>query len=242
MICIKNLTKTFEDGLNALNNVNLTIEDSDVFGIIGLSGAGKSTLFRSIVLLEKVSSGEIIIDGTDITKLQGEEARNYLSNIGVVFQGYNLLYQRNVFENIALPLRIRKESKEYINDKVNRLIKLVGLEGKEKNFISNLSGGQIQRVAIARALATDPKILLLDEFTSALDPLTTKQILNLIKDIHNELKLTVVVITHEMSVVRTLCKNVAVLNYGVIEELGTVDEVLNNPQKDITKLLLGKEV
>lgn len=242
MITIKNLNKRFEDGLHALNNINLTIEDGDVFGIIGLSGAGKSTLFRSITLLEKVTSGEIIIDGTDITKLEAEDARDYLSNIGVVFQGYNLLFQRNVFDNIALPLRIKKYSKEYINEKVTKLIKLVGLEGKEKSYIANLSGGQVQRVAIARALARDPKILLLDEFTSALDPLTTRQILQLIKQINEELKVTVIVITHEMSVVRTLCNNVAVLNYGVIEEQGSVSEVLTNPQKDITKLLLGKEI
>lgn len=242
MIIIKNLTKIFEDGLNALNDVNLTIEDGDIFGIIGLSGAGKSTLFRSITLLEKVTSGEIIIDGIDITKLEGEEAREYLSNIGVVFQGYNLLFQRNVFDNIALPLVVKKYPKDYIKEKVNELIKLVGLEGKEKSYIANLSGGQIQRVAIARALAKDPKILLLDEFTSALDPLTTKQILKLIKEINEKLKVTIIVITHEMSVVRTLCNNVAVLNYGQVEEQGQVLDVLTYPKKDITKLLLGKEV
>lgn len=242
MIEIKHLTKTYQSNVHALHDVNLTIEDGDIFGIIGLSGAGKSTLFRSMSLLETVTEGEIIIDGTDITKLHGEDARNYLSNIGVVFQGYNLLFQRNVYENIALPLVIKKYPKEDIKTKVEELIKLVGLEGKEKSYIANLSGGQIQRVAIARALARDPKLLLLDEFTSALDPITTKQILNLIKEINEKLKVTVVIITHEMSVVRTLCNNVAVLNYGVIEELGPVSDVLTNPKKDITKLLLGKEV
>lgn len=242
MIEIKHLTKTYQNNVHALHDVNLTIEDGDIFGIIGLSGAGKSTLFRSMSLLETVTEGEIIIDGTDVTKLDGEEARAYLSNIGVVFQGYNLLFQKNVYQNIALPLIIKKCPKDDIKTKVEELIKLVGLEGKEKSYIANLSGGQIQRVAIARALARDPKLLLLDEFTSALDPITTKQILNLIKEINEKLKVTVVIITHEMSVVRTLCNNVAVLNYGVIEELGPVSEVLTNPRKDITKLLLGKEV
>lgn len=244
MLQLKNVSKSFiqqGEPLHALNDVNLTVDDGQIFGVIGLSGAGKSTLLRSIAGLEKIDSGEIFIDGVNINSLKGNELRLFRSKIGVVFQGFNLLMQKNVFDNIAFPLRLSNIPKNIVNKKVNELIELVGLKGKEKSYPAELSGGQKQRVAIARSIAADPKILLLDEVTSALDPLTTKQILNLLKDINERSGVTMVFITHEMGVVSTICDEVAVLNYGVIEEQGKTQDVLSNPKSDIAKLLLGKE-
>lgn len=244
MLQLKNVSKSFiqqGEPLHALNDVNLTVDDGQIFGVIGLSGAGKSTLLRSIAGLEKIDSGEIFIDGVNINSLKGNELRLFRSKIGVVFQGFNLLMQKNVFDNIAFPLRLSNTPKNIVNKKVNELIELVGLKGKEKSYPAELSGGQKQRVAIARSIAADPKILLLDEVTSALDPLTTKQILNLLKDINERSGVTMVFITHEMGVVSTICDEVAVLNYGVIEEQGKTQDVLSNPKSDIAKLLLGKE-
>lgn len=244
MLQLKNVSKSYiqsGEPLHALNDVTLTISDGLIFGVIGLSGAGKSTLLRSIAGLEVIDSGNIYIDGVDINTLKGNDLRAFRRNVGVVFQGYNLLMQKNVFDNIAFPLRLVNTPKDVVNRRVNELIELVGLKGKEKAYPANLSGGQKQRVAIARAIAAKPKVLLLDEVTSALDPLTTKQILELLKDINKKSGVTMVFITHEMGVVSTICDEVAVLNYGVIEEKGKTAEVLSNPTSDIAKLLLGKE-
>lgn len=245
MVEIMNVSKSFNlinnDNLHALKDVTLKIDDGDIFGIIGLSGAGKSTLLRSIINLEKIDKGIIEIDGVDISKLNKKDLRSYRRNIGVVFQGYNLLYQKNIEKNIALPLEINGCSKEYIKERVNYLINVVGLAGKEKAYPSQLSGGQKQRVAIARALALNPKLLLLDEITSALDPLTTKQILKLLLDIKKEFNITIILITHEIAVVSLICNKVAVLNYGEIVETGDTIEVLGNPKSMVTRMLLGKE-
>ncbi len=245
MIRINQLTKKFnvnEETIIALDHVDLEIQRGEIYGIIGLSGAGKSTLLRCLSTLEQPDSGTIEIEGNDIFKLSGTDLRKFRSNIGVVFQGYHLLMQRNAYDNISFPLKIRKEAKEKIQVRVNELFQFVGLEGKEKAYPSKLSGGQRQRVAIARALATNPSLLLFDEPTSALDSVTTKQILTLIKEINLRYHVTIIIITHEIGVVKNVCDKVAVLNYGKVVEEGTVDEVLNNPQSDITKMLLGKEL
>lgn len=245
MIQIKNLTKNFcvnEETIIALDHVDLEIQKGEIYGIIGLSGAGKSTLLRCLSTLEQPDFGTIEIDGNDIFKLSGTDLRKFRSNIGVVFQGYHLLMQRNAYDNISFPLKIRKEAKEKISARVNELFQFVGLQGKEGAYPSKLSGGQRQRVAIARALATNPSLLLFDEPTSALDSVTTKQILKLIKEINEHYPVTIIIITHEIGVVKNVCDKVAVLNYGKVVEEGTVDEVLNNPQSDITKMLLGKEL
>ena len=245
MIIIENVSKSFnqinKENLHALKNVTFTIETGLIFGIIGLSGAGKSTLLRAIVGLERIDSGKILIDNVDISKLKGNELRSFRKNIGVVFQGYNLLYQKNVYKNIALPLEISKYNPEFIKNRVQYLIRIVGLEGKEKAYPSQLSGGQKQRVAIARSLALNPKVLLLDEITSALDPLTTKQILKLLLEIKDEFKVSMLFITHEMGLISSICDQVAVLNYGEIVEKGESSEILKNPSSIVTRMLLGKE-
>jgi D-methionine transport system ATP-binding protein len=244
MLQIKNVSKTFigrSEELHALKNVNLHIKKAQIFGIIGLSGAGKSTLLRSIAGLEKVDEGEVIIDGKNINDYTGDDKRKFYQNIGVVFQGYNLLMQKNVFDNIAFPLHIQGLDKIQISKRVYELLELVGLVEKVHEYPSKLSGGQKQRVAIARALASNPKLLLLDEVTSALDPITTKQILKLLQDINLQSSVTIILITHEMGVVSHICDEVAVLNYGQIEEVGKTKEVLNNPQSEVTRMLLGKD-
>lgn len=245
MIKIKNLTKAFkvnEEVILALDDVSLEIEEGKIYGIIGLSGAGKSTLLRCLSTLEKPDQGNIIIDGEDIFKLKGNDLRKFRSNIGVVFQGYNLLMQRTAFENVSFPLKIRRDDNNKIIARVSELFKFVGLEGKEKAYPAKISGGQRQRVAIARALATNPSLLLFDEPTSALDAITTKQILTLIKEINLRYNVTIIIITHEIGVVKNVCDRLAVLNYGKVVEEGAVDEVLDNPQNEITKMLLGKEL
>ena len=245
MIKIKNLTKSFsvnEETIMALDHVNLDIQKGEVYGIIGLSGAGKSTLLRCLSTLEQPDSGSVEIEAKDIFKLSGNDLRKFRSNIGVVFQGYHLLMQRNAYDNISFKLKIRKEPKEKISARVSELFQFVGLQGKERVYPSKLSGGQRQRVAIARALATNPSLLLFDEPTSALDAVTTKQILKLIKEINEHYHVTIIIITHEIGVIKNVCDKVAVLNYGKVVEEGTVEEVLNNPQSDITKMLLGKEL
>lgn len=245
MICVKNVSKKFKvdnEVINALDNVSLDIEKGTIYGIIGLSGAGKSTLLRCLSSLETPDSGQIIIDGQNINMLSKKQLRDFRSNIGVVFQGYNLLMQKNAYDNVSFPLKIRKIKKEEIDKVVRQLFDLVNLKGKEKAYPSKLSGGEKQRVAIARSLTTNPSFLLLDEPTSALDPLTTKQILSLIKEINQKYNMTIIIITHQMSVVKNVCSRVAVLNYGKVIEEGKVSEVLENPSNDITKLLLGKEL
>lgn len=244
MVRIENVLKTFvqtdRKNLHALVDVSLEIEKNSIFGIIGMSGAGKSTLLRALVGLEKVDCGRIYVDGVEITSLRGAELRNYLKNVGVVFQGYNLLYQRNAERNIAFPLEISCWDKKRIKARVEYLLEVTGLKGKEKAYPAQLSGGQKQRVAIARALALNPKLLLLDEITSALDPKTTKQILKLLLEIKDTFEVTMILITHEIGVVASLCDEVAVLDYGRVVERGRAKEVLENPRSEITRMLLGK--
>lgn len=224
--------------MEAVKNVSLTIEDGDIFGIIGLSGAGKSTLVRCINLLEKPTSGSVLIDGVDITSLSKKELLNTRHSISMIFQGFNLLAQRSVIKNICYPLEITGVKKADALKKARELLKIVDLEDKEKAYPSQLSGGQKQRVAIARALATDPKILLCDEATSALDPNTTDSILTLLKKINKELGVTIVVITHEMKVVERICNKVAVLNHGEMQECGLVKDVFLKPKSDTAKELI----
>ena len=241
MIELKNVSKTFESqnfSVEAVKNVSLTIEDGDIFGIIGLSGAGKSTLVRCINLLEKPTSGSVLIDGVDITSLSKKELLNTRHSISMIFQGFNLLAQRSVIKNICYPLEITGVKKADSLKKARELLKIVDLEDKEKAYPSQLSGGQKQRVAIARALATDPKILLCDEATSALDPNTTDSILTLLKKINKELGVTIVVITHEMKVVERICNKVAVLNHGEMQECGLVKDVFLKPKSDTAKELI----
>ncbi|MEG1862491.1 MAG: ATP-binding cassette domain-containing protein [Oscillospiraceae bacterium] len=245
MISIKNVSKTFTQGkteTKALQNINIEIEKGDIFGIIGMSGAGKSTLLRCLSALEQPTEGEIIIDGISTTGLKNGKLTALRKNMGVVFQGYNLLMQKNVFDNIAFPLKLNSTPTEDIASTTTNLLKLVDLQDKISVYPSQLSGGQKQRVAIARALATQPKVLLCDEPTSALDPLTTRQVLKLLKDISTTLGVTVVIITHEIGVVKSICNHVAVINDGKIAEIGSTSEVFSSPQSEITKLLLDWKV
>lgn len=242
MIQIENLKKTFHTktgDVEALQGISARIEDGDIFGIIGLSGAGKSTLLRCIALLEIPSEGSIKIDGKDLSALKGRELTAHRRQIGVIFQGYNLLMQRTVAKNIAFPLEIAGVSKPEIVERVARLIRLVGLEGKESSYPSQLSGGQCQRVAIARALANNPKVLLCDEPTSALDSFTTKAILDLLRDINRQLGVTIIIITHEIGVVRQICNRVAVIESGRFAENGPAAEVLAAPKSVAARQLIG---
>ena len=244
MIEIKDLAKIYntEHGeFKAIENINLTIEDGDIFGIIGMSGAGKSTLLRCINLLERPTLGKILIDGQDITSLSGKALLQLRRNIGMIFQRFNLLMQRTVEENVAYPLEICGYPKAKRKERVAELLELVDLAPKAKNYPVQLSGGQQQRVSIARALANKPSILLCDEPTSALDTLTTNLLLELLKDINQKLGVTIVIITHEMSVVRKICNKVAVINDAHIIEQGLTENVLNNPQEEMTQMLL-KEI
>lgn len=241
MIELVNLNKTFKIGKNdvsAVRGINLTIDDGDVFGIIGFSGAGKSTLVRCINLLERPTSGEVIINGVDITKLNRKELRAARKKIGMIFQQFNLLSQRTVAANIRYPLEIDGVKRDVANARVAELLKLVELEDKANAYPSQLSGGQKQRVAIARALATEPEIILCDEATSALDPITTRSILSLLKELNNKLDVTIVVITHEMRVVEQICNKVAVMSDGEIVEKGLVRDVFLNPTTDTAKRLI----
>lgn len=243
MIRIKNLSKTFDKSCNvdALKNVNLSIEAGDVCGVIGMSGAGKSTLLRCIAMLETPSSGSIEIDGRDIFSLKGKELLDLKKSLGVVFQGYNLLMQRSIRQNIAFPLELIKMPKDQIAKRVDELLCLVGLSDKAEEYPSQLSGGQRQRVAIARALASNPKVLLCDEPTSALDPLTTRSILKLLREINRTLGVTIVIITHEIGVVRSICNKVAVIDAGEIAESGLTKEVFAAPQSQAAKQLLDND-
>ncbi len=238
---IKNLTKEFkvkDIEVKALDNINLTIDKGDIFGIIGMSGAGKSTLVRSINFLEKPTDGQVLIDGVDLALLSEKELRKKRSDIGMIFQGFNLLEQKSVLDNVCFPLELAGEKKKVARKKAKELLKTVNLEEKEKAYPSQLSGGQKQRVAIARALATNPKILLCDEATSALDPQTTESILNLLKEINERLNITIVVITHQMSVVTRICKRVAIIDNGVLVEEGPVEDIFNDPKTDAAKELI----
>lgn len=236
MIRIENLSKDFSIGkekLTAVNNVNLNIKQGEIFGIIGLSGAGKSTLIRCINRLEEPTSGRIIIDGKDVTALNKEELRLMRKEIGMIFQHFNLLSQKTVFENIAFPLQLAGQNKEQIKKRVNQLLDYVELTDKIDSYPSQLSGGQKQRVAIARAIANNPKILLSDEGTSALDPKTTKSILTLLNKIRKEMNLTIVMITHQMEVVKEVCDKVAIMDYGEVIEEDTVENVFKQPKTKI---------
>ena len=241
MIELKNLSKVYktsEREIVALDGINLTIQDGEIFGIIGLSGAGKSTLVRCINLLERPTGGEVIIDGKSLTELPRRELLKLRQQIGMIFQGFNLLEQRNVIKNICFPLELAGVKKEDAQARALELLKLVGLEDRASSYPSQLSGGQKQRVAIARALATKPKYLLCDEATSALDPNTTRQILDLLKEINEKLGVTIVVITHEMRVIDRICDSVAVIDSSHIAEVGTVSAVFSNPQSQIARDLI----
>lgn len=249
MIQLSHIEKTYDSPsgpVKALKGIDLTIERGEIFGIIGLSGAGKSTLIRCINMLERPTAGRVIVDGQDMTVMSEKELRKARKNIGMIFQHFNLLSSATVYDNIAFPLRLSHTPEAEIKKKVLPLLELVGLADKAHQYPSQLSGGQKQRVGIARALASEPKVLLCDEATSALDPQTTRSILELIQDINRKLSLTVVVITHEMQVIKDICDKVAVIENGVIAEQGTVLEVFTNPQKPITKdfisVLLSNEL
>ena len=248
LIQIKDLVKTFstkDATVNALNNINLDIEQGDIFGIIGMSGAGKSTLVRCINYLEKPTSGTVIIDGKDLSTLSENELRKLRQEVSMIFQHFNLLMQRTVEDNVRFPLEIVGMNKEEAKAKVSELLELVGLSEKAKAYPAQLSGGQKQIVAIARALATNPKILLCDEATSALDPTTTKSILQLLKDINKQFGITIVMITHQMSVVEEICSHVAIIDNGNLVEKGTVEDVFTKPSTDVAKKLVyqgGEEV
>lgn len=239
MILIENINKIYDNNFHAVKNVSLHIKKGDIFGVIGLSGAGKSSLIRLINRLEEPTGGKIIIEGTDITSLNKKELLEKRKKIGMIFQHFNLLSSRTVEENIAFSLEIAKWDKLKIKKRVNELLELVELTDKKYSYPSQLSGGQKQRVAIARALANNPNILLSDEATSALDPKTTKSILKLIRDIQNKLGLTVVMITHEMGVIRDVCNKVAVMSNGEIVEKGNVHHIFSNPKTEITKELIS---
>ncbi len=233
MITIENLSKSFENGddkIWAVKNVNLHVNEGEIFGIIGLSGAGKSTLIRCLNRLEEPTEGKITIDGVDITNLDKSGLRRVRKDIGMIFQHFNLLSQKTVYENIAFPLELEGMSKSEIKSRVNTLLDYVELVDKKDSYPSQLSGGQKQRVAIARALANNPKILLSDEGTSALDPKTTKSILDLLNRIRKEFNLTIVLITHQMEVVKDICDKVAIIEDGEIIESNKVDELFRNPK------------
>ncbi|MBR6258069.1 MAG: ATP-binding cassette domain-containing protein [Lachnospiraceae bacterium] len=238
---IRDLTKRFqvkEHTVTALDHINLSVEKGDIFGIIGMSGAGKSTLVRSINYLEQPTEGQVLIDGVDLATLNDKELRKKRSEIGMIFQGFNLLEQKNVLDNICFPLEIAGKKKKEAVQRARELLKTVNLEEKEKAYPSQLSGGQKQRVAIARALATNPKILLCDEATSALDPQTTESILQLLKEINEKYGITIVIITHQMSVVTRVCRKVAIIDNGVLAEAGDVDKVFEDPKSDAAKELI----
>lgn len=241
MIEIQHLTKTFttSDGdLDALRDVSLKIDDGEIYGIIGMSGAGKSTLVRCINMLERPTEGRVIIDGVDIGSLSNAELRNQRREITMIFQGFNLLMQKNCLRNVCFPMELAGVKKSEAAARAKELLEIVGLGDKLKSYPVQLSGGQQQRVAIARALATHPKILLCDEATSALDPQTTQSILSLIRDIHDKLGITVIVITHQMSVVEQICTKVAILDHGRVVEEGAVSDVFSAPKSEAAKSLV----
>ena len=238
MIQLSHIEKTYASPagpVHALKGIDLTIDTGEIYGIIGLSGAGKSTLIRCINLLERPTAGQVLIDGQDMLALSEKELREARKDIGMIFQHFNLLSSATVYDNVAFPLRLAGRKEADIRAKVESLLELVGLANKAQQYPSQLSGGQKQRVGIARALASEPQILLCDEATSALDPQTTKAILELIRDINQKMHLTVVIITHEMGVIKEICNKVAVIANGVIAEQGSVLDVFMHPQQDITK-------
>ncbi|WP_413701465.1 methionine ABC transporter ATP-binding protein MetN [Psychromonas sp. KJ10-10] len=238
MIQIKNVNKVFYQGekvINALSDINLTINQGRIFGVIGSSGAGKSTLIRCVNLLERPTEGAVIVDGVDLTQLSKQQLAQTRRKIGMIFQHFNLLSSRSVFNNVALPLELAGMAKSEIKSKVEGLLSLVGLAEKRDVYPANLSGGQKQRVAIARALASDPKVLLCDEATSALDPATTVSILELLRKINKELNLTILLITHEMAVVKGICEEVAIIGDGKLVESGSVGDIFAHPKTELAR-------
>ena len=246
MIQIENLNKTYHVANNeshvALRDINLTIEDGSIFGIIGQSGAGKSTLVRCINLLEHPTSGTITIDGRDVTQLSGKDLLEFRSSVGMIFQNFSLFQQRSVLRNVMFPLELRHVDKKKAEERARELLAMVGLEEKANKYPSQLSGGQQQRVAIARALANRPSIMLCDEATSALDTMTTHSILELLKRINQELGVTLIIITHSLTVAELICDNVVVIDEGVIVEQGKTEDVFSNPQSEVAKKLLEKRL
>lgn len=245
MIELRNITKKFHQKnreIIALSKVSLTVPKGKIFGVIGASGAGKSTLIRCVNLLERPTSGEVIVDGQNLMDLSATDLAKERRQIGMIFQHFNLLSSRTVSENIAFPLELDKLPKQEIKNRVSELLALVGLEEKHNDYPANLSGGQKQRVAIARTLASNPKVLLCDEATSALDPATTKSILNLLKDINKRLNITILLITHEMDVVKSICDQVAVISGGELIEQGSVSEIFAHPKTDLTKEFIASSL
>ena len=242
-ILIQDVSKTFEtkDGsVQALNHVSLSIETGDIYGIIGMSGAGKSTLVRCMNFLEVPSEGKVLIDGKSLSEFSPKELRKEREKIGMIFQHFNLLMQKNVLENVCFPLYIQGKKKAEARAKALELLEIVGLADRAKAYPAQLSGGQKQRVAIARALASDPQILLCDEATSALDPQTTSSILELLQDINQKFGITIVIITHQMSVVREICTHVAIMKDGEVKEQGLVEEIFSHPKSQVAKELISK--
>ena len=243
-ILIQDVSKTFEtkDGsVQALNHVSLSIETGDIYGIIGMSGAGKSTLVRCMNFLEVPSEGKVLIDGKSLSEFSPKELRKEREKIGMIFQHFNLLMQKNVLENVCFPLYIQGKKKTEARAKALELLEIVGLADRAKAYPAQLSGGQKQRVAIARALASDPQILLCDEATSALDPQTTSSILELLQDINQKFGITIVIITHQMSVVREICTHVAIMKDGEVKEQGLVEEIFSHPKSQVAKELISKD-
>ena len=243
-ILIQDVSKTFEtkDGsVQALNHVSLSIETGDIYGIIGMSGAGKSTLVRCMNFLEVPSEGKVLIDGKSLSEFSPKELRKEREKIGMIFQHFNLLMQKNVLENVCFPLYIQGKKKAEARAKALELLEIVGPADRAKAYPAQLSGGQKQRVAIARALASDPQILLCDEATSALDPQTTSSILELLQDINQKFGITIVIITHQMSVVREICTHVAIMKDGEVKEQGLVEEIFSHPKSQVAKELISKD-
>ena len=241
LIELNHLTKTFKgktQTVDALKDINLQIEQGDIFGIIGMSGAGKSTLVRCINFLEQPTSGSVVIDGKDLASLTPKELRQLRQQVSMIFQHFNLLSQRDVRGNIAFAMEIAGMKRPQIEKRIDELLEIVGLTDRQHNYPSQLSGGQQQRVAIARALATNPKIILCDEATSALDPTTTTSILNLLHEINRKMGITIVIITHEMSVVESTCTHVAIIDDGRLAECGTVESVFSQPKSAAAKKLI----
>ncbi len=238
---LENVSKKYiNDGneITALKDINLSVKEGEIFGIIGMSGAGKSTLVRTLNRLEDISEGKVSFYGQDISKIKVGEMRKVRRQIAMIFQNFNLLQQRNVLSNVMQPLRIARVPKHERKEKALEMLRIVGLEEKQNEYPSRLSGGQRQRVAIARALAANPKVLLCDEATSALDPKTTGEVLELLKEINRTQKLTIVIITHEMSVVERICDRVAIIDEGNLAEIGEVDEIFRNPKSEAARKLV----
>lgn len=238
---LEHVSKVFRDKnseVRAVDDVSLSVKEGEIFGIIGMSGAGKSTLVRTLNRLEEVTEGTVTFDGQVLGELSARELRSVRQSMAMIFQGFNLLMQKNVLTNVMLPMKIAKVDRKERRERALEMLRIVGLEDKAKAYPAQLSGGQRQRVAIARALSMNPKVLLCDEATSALDPKITEEILNLLKDINHRMKLTIVIITHEMSVVEKICDRVAIVDHGKIAETGPVKKIFSNPQTEVAKHLV----